>query len=271
MKPWRKQFGIWVPDRSLSDDRGFINAGAIGAIAGSRRRTSASYDPATDSSVVYWYKADGTLYTTDSGSTPCANGNDIGKWVEAKTGGSGFDAIQATAIDRPQFRSTGGPSSMPCVDFTSSTSRKLRAQWASAAAQPYTVWAVAKLSENNKYSFICDGFGATNRAAVYHINTGDWRTFTTGDSNGVSSSTSWVIVRGIFNGSSSTIALNNGSATAQASTGTGSFGGITLGNHYTLSSAGYLKLAEVLVQNAAADSTAISNMLGYLNAKYAIY
>lgn len=39
MKPWRKQFGIWVPDRSLSDKRGFINAGAVGAIAGSRRRS----------------------------------------------------------------------------------------------------------------------------------------------------------------------------------------------------------------------------------------
>lgn len=42
MKPWRRQFGIWVPDRSLSDERGFISAGAVGAIAGSRRRVGGS-------------------------------------------------------------------------------------------------------------------------------------------------------------------------------------------------------------------------------------
>lgn len=31
-----------MPDRSLSDERGFINAGAVGAIAGSRRRVGGS-------------------------------------------------------------------------------------------------------------------------------------------------------------------------------------------------------------------------------------
>lgn len=40
MKSWRKQFGIWVPDRKLSDERGFINPGVVGAIAGNRRRSS---------------------------------------------------------------------------------------------------------------------------------------------------------------------------------------------------------------------------------------
>lgn len=40
MKPCRKSFGIWVPDKSLSDNRGFISPGVVGAVAGSRRRTS---------------------------------------------------------------------------------------------------------------------------------------------------------------------------------------------------------------------------------------
>lgn len=41
MKPYRKSFGIWVPDRSLSDNRGFISPVVVGAVAGSRRRTVA--------------------------------------------------------------------------------------------------------------------------------------------------------------------------------------------------------------------------------------
>lgn len=42
MKPWRKQFGIWVPNRSLRDERGFISPSIIGAVAGSRRRAAAA-------------------------------------------------------------------------------------------------------------------------------------------------------------------------------------------------------------------------------------
>lgn len=44
MKPWRKQFGLWVPNRSLADNRGFISPAIVGAVAGSRRRTAASTD-----------------------------------------------------------------------------------------------------------------------------------------------------------------------------------------------------------------------------------
>ena len=40
MNPWRKSFGIWVPNRSLRDNRGFISPGTIGAVAGSRRRVA---------------------------------------------------------------------------------------------------------------------------------------------------------------------------------------------------------------------------------------
>lgn len=45
MKPWRKQFGIWVTDRPLSDDRGFIAPAIVGALAGSRRRSSGGGGP----------------------------------------------------------------------------------------------------------------------------------------------------------------------------------------------------------------------------------
>jgi hypothetical protein len=54
MTPYRKSFGIWVPDRSLRDNRGFISPGVIGAVAGARRRTGgitylASFDLDTGS------------------------------------------------------------------------------------------------------------------------------------------------------------------------------------------------------------------------------
>jgi hypothetical protein len=49
MNPWRKSFGIWVPDRKLTDTRGMVGIGIpqIGAVAGSRRRTSGGDADAT--------------------------------------------------------------------------------------------------------------------------------------------------------------------------------------------------------------------------------
>jgi hypothetical protein len=48
MNPYRKSFGIWVPDKRLTDNRGFISPGTIGAVAGSRRRTAAGPQTASD-------------------------------------------------------------------------------------------------------------------------------------------------------------------------------------------------------------------------------
>jgi hypothetical protein len=41
MKQYRKNFGIWVPDRSMTDNRGFISA-MPGVLAGARRRSGAA-------------------------------------------------------------------------------------------------------------------------------------------------------------------------------------------------------------------------------------
>jgi hypothetical protein len=51
MPPYRKSFGIWVPDRSIRDNRGFISPGIIGAVAGSRRRTAAAVGAITQDAV----------------------------------------------------------------------------------------------------------------------------------------------------------------------------------------------------------------------------
>lgn len=54
MKPYRKSLGIWGPDKRLTDNRGFISPGIVGAVAGSRRRTggggggSIAFDAATN-------------------------------------------------------------------------------------------------------------------------------------------------------------------------------------------------------------------------------
>jgi hypothetical protein len=39
-KPWKKNFGLWMPDKDIRDTRGFISPGVIGAVAGARRRTA---------------------------------------------------------------------------------------------------------------------------------------------------------------------------------------------------------------------------------------
>jgi hypothetical protein len=74
MKPYRKSFGIWVPDRSLTDNRGFISPGVVGAVAGSRRRVVASdYSSAilADSPWLYWRLGEttGTTAADTSGNS----------------------------------------------------------------------------------------------------------------------------------------------------------------------------------------------------------
>jgi large repetitive protein len=71
MKPWRKSFGIWVRDRSLTDNRGFISPGVIGAVAGARRRSGGGYLAAVlaDSPASVWRMNDtsGTTLTDYQG------------------------------------------------------------------------------------------------------------------------------------------------------------------------------------------------------------
>jgi hypothetical protein len=79
MNPWRKSFGIWVPDRRISDTRGMVGIGipTIGAVAASRRRTSGgtptwydAIDPAsTDTtSGLYSYAIAQTIIAGQSGN-----------------------------------------------------------------------------------------------------------------------------------------------------------------------------------------------------------
>jgi hypothetical protein len=85
MNPYRKSFGVWVPDKRLTDNRGFISPGTIGAVAGSRRR-SVNLDPALPSvtgTCVWWLKGN----TLTSGS--------IGTWTDSSA--SGVNAVQSGA------------------------------------------------------------------------------------------------------------------------------------------------------------------------------
>lgn len=68
MKYFRKSFGIWVPDRKLTDNRGFISA-LPGVLAGARRRTNAT-DPSFGSVVMLLHLNgnDGSTTFTDSSS-----------------------------------------------------------------------------------------------------------------------------------------------------------------------------------------------------------
>jgi hypothetical protein len=74
MKPWRKSFGIWVPDKRLADNRGFINPGVVGAVAGARRRTGATaFDPDNYGTCTLWYKASEVTGRADQDSLTTAD------------------------------------------------------------------------------------------------------------------------------------------------------------------------------------------------------
>jgi len=233
-------------------------------------RFGGAYNPATDADVLFWYKADGTLYDADTGTNPVSDGGTIGKWVESKTGGVNRDVIQATAGNRPFYRATGGPNSKPCVDFVDATIRRLSCSWSAALTQPTTTFMVCKLSSVFSLGYVFDSDNAgLNRHVIYN-STGaqTWRMFAGGESNAMSSTTNWCLLEGVFNGASSTLSLNAGSPVAQAATGAGAWQGITIGSRYATSGSN-IKISEILVQNKV--STNEADIKAYLNAKYALY
>lgn len=95
MKPWRKSFGIWVPDRALRDNRGFISPGIIGAVAGARRRTG-TFSPwqiGINFRQTSGYVTDGTNETYCVGDAYSTSRGDCGGGVAAVFGWeSGFSA-----------------------------------------------------------------------------------------------------------------------------------------------------------------------------------
>lgn len=178
-----------------------------------------SYDPATDSSVVEWLKADAI--------TGASDGAQFGTWQHSK----GQDATQATTALKPVYLAAF-QNGLPVVAFTNRvTGSAMATATFGTLTQPY--WVMYSFQHYALGpSFAFDGISTPERAAEY---------FSSGDGtdhgyagNDVSLFTPDLnkhILYVLYNGASSKWAIDGGALNTW-SCGTDTLTGITLGNKY---------------------------------------
>lgn len=224
---------------------------------------SASYNPATDGTVVEWLKADAPVYTT--GTTQATNGQNAATWVAS----TGTNLLQATAINQPLFN-TAVQNGLPAIVDDGSGAAKWMASSATAfgtLGQPYTVWIVMKTITTSGNPVFFDGISSSNRA-VFYGNGGNWDMFAGTDTNGGAQDTSWHIFCLIYNGASSSITIDGGAPTT-VNPGANSFVGLTINTLFDNSLRGSGQYGEIIIQNTTPGNKA--GTLAYLRARWATF
>lgn len=84
-------------------------------------RPGTGFSPAGLAGLQGWFRADAGVYA-DAGSTPAGNGDPVQEWQDQS--GQGNDATEATAGDRPVFR-TSQVNGYPAVDFNIAADTRL--------------------------------------------------------------------------------------------------------------------------------------------------
>lgn len=229
--------------------------------AGSGSFTPLAFSPAL------WLDANdpATLFQNSTLTTPAtADGDPVGGWKDKS--GNARHLTQATSSKRPTLK-TNIQNGLPVVrgdgvdDFL---------RCAFTFAQPQTFFFVTRVNTFLSSAFLLGGVtddrrifsgGGANRKYMY-AGTGLAPSLTHTDNT-------WGVLTAVFNGASSTIALNAGSATT-GNSGTNTGGGVTLFGSDSVGQCGAMDIAELLLFGTlTADEK--TQILNYLNAKWAVY
>lgn len=233
------------------------------------RRSSgggAAFSPADVPDLVEWLKADAGLYTTAAGSTPAAsNGDPVGRWEDQSAGLNHL--TQATGAARPTLV-TAAVNSRPCVRYDGVDDFLASAMF--TRSQPHFLLLVAKLRTWTANTYWLDA-GNVDRAVLYSGGTNGVGTYAGSDGPAINNvSGSWVILGTAFAGASSSITLNAGTPVT-GNAGTSGADGLTLGSRAGGSSFTEIDVAEVIAYTRVPTAQERSDLLAYLNARYAIY
>jgi hypothetical protein len=139
--------------------------------------------------------------------------------------------------------------------------------------QPAFIYIVLKEPTSVLYSRFFDGYQGTDCGGVYDHTTYIQQVVggSTDASLSALSANTWVIMRSLFNGSSSKLIVNNGTpATGAGTLNSTALGGFTLGGSAEWSNSSNIVVKEVIVR-AASDSSANQTLIyNYLNTKYSL-
>ena len=210
------------------------------------------------------------IHLDASGIAGISDGAALATWPDS--GPNGYNLTQATSGNRPLFRASaiGG---RPAVEFDGSNDN-MAVAFGTTYSQPNTVFVVVQFvsvpSSADPYPWM-DGNASSNRHWMGRSSAGQYAIWA-GDpflNSGVAASTNPVLVRGVYNGASSSIAINSGTA-VNGSTGSTGLSGIKLGSRWDNLRQVAVKIAEVVAYNAVLSGTDIGRVESYLRDKYSL-
>lgn len=209
------------------------------------------------------------IHLDASGIVGISDGAALATWLDS--GPNGYNLTQETSERRPLFRASaiGG---RPAVEFDGSNDN-MAVSFGTTYSQPNTVFVVGEfvsVPSNNNFPWI-DGPASSNRTWI-GSSSADQYAIWAGDpflNSGVAASTDPVLVRGVYNGASSSVAINSGTA-VNGSTGSNGMSGLKLAARFDNSRPQAVKIAEVVAYNAVLSGTDIGRVESYLREKYSL-
>lgn len=229
-----------------------------------------AYDPASDTHVKQWLKADGNVYVT--GTTQATNGQSVTTWAAS----IGQDAVQNTSGLRPLFVASF-QNGLPGVQGDGADDRMQTANLVGGAlTQPFTVYLVAKHVGNDTANNYClDGNDDTRRFSFYRASSDNNYTVYGQDTAvaiGVTD-TAAHIFRFEVNGASGNFSIDGGTETTfSGSPGSDSLDGLTLFD-YNGGGAGVEGdwiIGEIIVKDNDDDADKVATK-AYLRTRWATY
>jgi hypothetical protein len=247
---------------------GAIYGRALGrGIALPRRGTS--FDPTLYGTVTGWWDASdlATLWADTAGTSPATDTGLVAR-VDDKSG-NGHNLTQATSGNRPtaQFGNQNGNA---ILRFDGSNDQ-LKSGF-SPVSQPLTFAWVLKQVSWISADRIHDGT-TTDRCVLAQFNFGSPNLCLYAGTgfvcdNASASLGSWFVVTAIFNGSSSKLAVNDGTPGTGNPGANGLTDGVSLGSKYDGSGAAQFDIGEEVIWNSALSAGNITSVVANLRAKW---
>lgn len=226
----------------------------------------------------------GSLDQASGGGTPVtADGDPVGLWRDQS--GNSRNVTAATNGERPLYK-TGIQHSLPALLFDSVDDRLTMTNATYGLSQPFTAFVVFKyLNVTNNGGVLIDSYDNTQCVLYVNTDTADkYRSAANGPSgdvqiasDGTGAAGNWDILATVFNGASSSIAVNGSLRTDTGDVGANNPSGLSVGNirgnaspiiANTYAWDGYI--GEVIVFNSALSAANILLVNAYLAGKWGI-
>ena len=233
--------------------------------------SNAAFSPLSIPGLALWLDATRGTYQSAGGAAAAADGDPVGQWQDQS--GNARHVAQATSTKRGTLK-TGIQNGLPVVrfdgvdDFLKATAFTLN--------QPVSCFLILKkrsATEPTLHAY-SDGNSA---GSCEHDNGGGGgagsgiRQYAGSTGGSVElGTTAFAAICSVFNGASSRIRLNDGTANT-GNVGVGNPGGFTLGATADGAATSDIDVAEILVYSGALSVSDETSARNYLNAKWAVY